>query len=199
MLHLAPNGLTLARLAFGVAFPFVAPGWQPWLIVIAAATDLIDGWLARHLGVDGRHGKYLDPVADKVFALGVLISVLRDELLSPLEMALLLSRDGIVVFGTLALVLAGRKDVLARTRPTLLGKVTTAVQFIYFFLITWVRGPVYPVLAIVVAVSALAGLDYLRRGWRTAMRQPPIESSAKSQTGCSWDDRRSSHGQRPIR
>jgi phosphatidylglycerophosphate synthase len=166
MLHLAPSALTLARLALGLAFPFAAPAWQPWLILIGAGTDLIDGRLARHLGVDGRHGKYLDPVADKVFALGVLISVLRDELISPQRMTLLLSRDAVVVFGTLALILIGRRDVLARMTPSLLGKVTTAVLLAYFLLITWVREPVYPVLAIVAAASALAGLDYLRRGWQ---------------------------------
>jgi phosphatidylglycerophosphate synthase len=174
MLHLLPNALTLARLALGLAFPFAAPDWQPWLILIAAATDLIDGRLARLLGVDGRHGKYLDPIADKVFALGVLVSVLRDELISPFGMALLLTRDGIVVFGTLALILVRRRDVLRRMRPSVLGKVTTAVQLAYLFLITWVREPVYPFLAVAAALSALAGFDYLRRGWQMAMRPVSI-------------------------
>jgi phosphatidylglycerophosphate synthase len=178
MLHLAPNALTLARLALGLAFPFAAPAWQPWLILIAAGTDLIDGRLARLLGADGLLGKYLDPIADKVFAFAVLISVLRDELISPLGMALLLSRDAVVISGSITLVLAGRRDVLARMTPSLLGKLTTAVQLVYFLLITSVREPVYPALAVVVATSALAGLDYLRRGWQTTMRSTLIEPSA---------------------
>jgi phosphatidylglycerophosphate synthase len=165
MLHFAPNALTLARLAMGLAFPFAAHEWQPWLILIAAATDLIDGRLARWLGADGSTGRYLDPVADKVFVLGVLASVVGSGLVSPAALLLVISRDLVVVLGTAGLLLAGQGSVLRRLRPSLLGKVTTALQLIYFFLVFWVRGPVMPVLVVVAVLSASAGIDYIRRGY----------------------------------
>lgn len=166
MLHLLPSTLTLARLALGVAFPFAAPEWQPWLILIGAATDLVDGRLARFLKADGSTGKYLDPVADKVFAIGVLIAVLRDGLVSPVGIIFLLARDLVVVVGTLTLFAVGRRDVLARMGPSALGKVTTAFQFVYFLFVTWVREPVLPLLVLVAVVTVIAGLDYLRCGLR---------------------------------
>ena len=40
----------------------------------ACATDVLDGWLARRNGWVSRIGKILDPVADKLFHMAVLVS-----------------------------------------------------------------------------------------------------------------------------
>lgn len=51
------------------------------LFLVAALTDWLDGWLARHLNQTSAFGAFLDPVADKLMvmaALIVLVSLQRE-------------------------------------------------------------------------------------------------------------------------
>jgi CDP-diacylglycerol--glycerol-3-phosphate 3-phosphatidyltransferase len=79
-----PNTITLLRtLAVPVLllFPALAGGRfgsqaMAWLFIVAAVTDLLDGWLARR-GQQVTHiGKLLDPLADKLLATTALIVLL---------------------------------------------------------------------------------------------------------------------------
>lgn len=48
--------------------------WQSALIVmIASATDVVDGWLARKLDMITDWGKFIDPLADKLMQFAMLI------------------------------------------------------------------------------------------------------------------------------
>ncbi|MBQ6815175.1 MAG: CDP-alcohol phosphatidyltransferase family protein [Lachnospiraceae bacterium] len=48
--------------------------WQSALIVMAAsATDVIDGWIARHFNMVTDWGKFIDPLADKLMQLAMLV------------------------------------------------------------------------------------------------------------------------------
>jgi CDP-diacylglycerol--glycerol-3-phosphate 3-phosphatidyltransferase len=89
-----PNALTMARVVMAVVF-FVmlavwphmgrAPGdatgpgvdvWLNWawpLFIVAAFTDVLDGYLARRWNVITRFGRIMDPFADKVLVLGAFI------------------------------------------------------------------------------------------------------------------------------
>jgi len=94
-----PNALTIARVALAVAlFVILAlPGITPshgstepggitgamarnWLLVVAAAmfivaaaTDALDGYLARRWNVISQFGRVMDPFADKLLVLGGFI------------------------------------------------------------------------------------------------------------------------------
>jgi cardiolipin synthase len=67
-----PNTITLLRcaLAFGVGGLILWDERTSWLPFVAfgllAATDFIDGWLARRLKAISKFGAFLDPVADKL-------------------------------------------------------------------------------------------------------------------------------------
>ena len=72
--------LTVARI--GLAPLIVAlyvvdfPGHDYWataLFAVAIATDWFDGWVARRSGRASAIGSLLDPVADKILVLAVLI------------------------------------------------------------------------------------------------------------------------------
>lgn len=89
-----PNLITLSRLVMtGACFaclvlaePGDALGDAPrdavlvwaafWLFVMAAATDFVDGYLARRLGQVTRFGRVVDPFADKILVCGTLILLL---------------------------------------------------------------------------------------------------------------------------
>lgn len=75
-----PNALTLARIA---AIPLVcylmwldtprASAWSAALFGAAAITDFLDGYLARLRGLITVTGKFLDPLADKLIVMAVLV------------------------------------------------------------------------------------------------------------------------------
>lgn len=81
------NQITVARLVLAMVLiallsmydvadgPTVAPLLQAcfWLFVIAAVSDVLDGYLARRLGQVTPLGRVLDPLVDKVLVCGALI------------------------------------------------------------------------------------------------------------------------------
>jgi cardiolipin synthase len=166
-----PNLLTLLRVPLA-ALIWIAPSNPAWLLglmVVAAVSDLLDGWFARRAGVPPEGlGAWLDPLCDKTFILSVLVAVWLAHG-PPLWMAVVASTRELVL---LPLVLA--RFVVPRLRKggipwraMLLGKATTVMQFVLFasVLADW-RAAWMP-LSIVSGVLGLgAGLQYSVRAWR---------------------------------
>ncbi len=78
-----PNAVTLARLVVAAA-AFVALdrgcAWASfYLFILAAATDYVDGWLARRWQQVTPLGRVLDPFADKVLTCGAMILLLEHQ------------------------------------------------------------------------------------------------------------------------
>src|SRR5262245_34651574 len=74
MRHL-PNALCVLRmlLVVPVVALLVREAWPEtlWLFAFAAATDGLDGFLAKRFGWTSKLGKALDPLADKILLVGV--------------------------------------------------------------------------------------------------------------------------------
>lgn len=145
------------------------------LFVVAAATDLADGYVAKRVSGPTPLGAVLDPVADKLLMLGVFLALVAQGELPAWLAALVIGRDAMIVAGTLALRLSvGR----FRVEPLLLGKVATFVQAILggavlaaLSVLPELR-PLLPALilgtAAVVAASALAYAHAAARIWSLA-------------------------------
>ena len=90
-----PNLLSLSRIAALLPLALLLAMGQAWwaaaLFVAAAATDLLDGYLARRQGKVTAFGATLDPIADKVLVNGTAL--------------LLAGLGGLGVWGTLAAAL----------------------------------------------------------------------------------------------
>ncbi|MBI3449408.1 MAG: CDP-diacylglycerol--glycerol-3-phosphate 3-phosphatidyltransferase [Acidobacteria bacterium] len=79
-----PNSLTLLRI-FLVPFLVVVlltkfEGKEIWgvaIFLVAAATDMLDGWLARRRGQVTSLGILLDPIADKLLTSAAFISLVQ--------------------------------------------------------------------------------------------------------------------------
>jgi CDP-diacylglycerol--glycerol-3-phosphate 3-phosphatidyltransferase len=95
------------------------------LFCVAAATDWVDGRLARRWDVTSKLGSFLDTTADKLLVSGVLIALLAAERASPWIVALIIGRE-LVLMG-LRGIIAAEGAVMA---PSMLGKLKTSVQFV---------------------------------------------------------------------
>jgi cardiolipin synthase len=97
------DALTLARIPLAVAFVAMSDGRARLAILaVAAASDLMDGWVARRWG-GSRFGAFLDPVADKIFMATAFAVVLFSGALAWWEIVLVLLRD---ILATLAFVVS---------------------------------------------------------------------------------------------
>ena len=79
-----PNLLSLARLAGVPVFLWLvlgpeADGWALGLLMLSGVTDYLDGYLARRLNQMSALGQILDPVADRLYILAVVLGLaMRD-------------------------------------------------------------------------------------------------------------------------
>ena len=127
-----PNLLTFGRV---VAIPFLiwlldAPSpvrgyWASIVFTAAAITDMLDGYLARKLGVVSVLGKFLDPLADKLIVMAALVWMVPMGRIPAWVVVLLLARE-ISVTG-LRSVAASEGVVISAGQE---GKMKTALQMI---------------------------------------------------------------------
>lgn len=76
-----PNMLSFFRLALIpiIVWLYVfkrSPEWTIVILVISGATDIIDGFIARHFNMTSDFGKAIDPLADKLTQIAVLICLI---------------------------------------------------------------------------------------------------------------------------
>lgn len=84
-MHLTvPTMLTLLRIALVpvlVVFFYLPFGWSNFacvfIFVLAAVTDIADGYIARKTGQTSRFGAFLDPVADKIMVSTALVLLVQ--------------------------------------------------------------------------------------------------------------------------
>lgn len=130
--------LSLVRIPLGAAFVLVAdqPRVALAVLFVAGASDVLDGWVARHSRAhapgEPHRGDWLDPLCDKLFAASVVIGLLLHADPSPLVLVLLLLREflQLVAVTSMRLVPALHRvsrDFDFRAHP--IGKATTVAQF----------------------------------------------------------------------
>jgi CDP-diacylglycerol--glycerol-3-phosphate 3-phosphatidyltransferase/cardiolipin synthase len=153
------NLVSLARVPLAFIFVLSEPvEVRVACLALAAASDLLDGWLARRLG-PSRLGAILDPVTDKLFMLTAFGMLAISGALTPLEVAGVLLRDILAPVGYLASVALGRPfTVPARAG----GKAVTTGQSLTLF--AWLlESPYLEPLAWATAAMALYAIaDYGR-------------------------------------
>jgi CDP-diacylglycerol--glycerol-3-phosphate 3-phosphatidyltransferase len=135
------------------------------LFCVAAATDWVDGRLARRWGVTSKLGSFLDTTADKLLVSGVLIALLDVGRASAWIVAVIIGRE-LLVMG-LRGVVASEGEVMA---PSMLGKLKTSIQFLAIALA--ILRPGNPVgglyldqwvMLAAAAVTVASAVDYLLR------------------------------------
>ena len=142
--------------------------WLRWAavaaFVIAAASDGLDGWIARRFNQRSALGVVLDPIADK----GLLLTAIITFSLYPWPVSpplwfpvIVIARDVVILVGCgLLKFFTGDVEV----RPSILGKIATALQMAA---VAWVLLQIPEQQWIVWAAglfTLLSGLGYMWRG-----------------------------------
>ncbi len=170
-----PNLLTLARILllpfFAATLIYEEYQYALLLFIAASVTDLLDGLVARIKNQITYFGSILDPVADKFFLITsfVVMSILG--LIPKWLTIIVISKDLIVVTGCIILYFVTHN---LKIEPSLLGKVSSACQFILLGLVLLARNiddgitvPGFLFFAVAV-LTALSGLGYVYNGLKTA-------------------------------
>jgi CDP-diacylglycerol---glycerol-3-phosphate 3-phosphatidyltransferase len=167
-----PNKLTIIRvimIPFFLLFflgNFVDDNLSRYLAVIiflvAAITDVLDGYIARSRNLITNFGKFMDPLADKLLVCAALVAMVGTGDLSSIVVIVIISREFIVT--GFRIVAASSNIVIA---AGFWGKIKTIIQMV---MIVWVMlridNPYYAIFSDVLIVSSvvltiISGFEYI--------------------------------------
>ena len=155
-----------------------------WLFLAAGVSDAIDGFIAKRFDARTDFGAYLDPIADKVLLTGVYLALGFHGYLPAWLVALVVSRDLLIVAGVLLL---HRRDPLFRARPLLVGKANTLAQIVLAVVVLADAGGLVGLGAAVTACIWLVAATTLLSGGayagQVAMRAGRVPAAPKSTGG----------------
>jgi len=187
-----PNRLTLLRILLIpviLLFLIPLPDWpscQPWnefiattgrliaflLFAIASITDLVDGQIARKRNLVTTLGQFLDPIADKMLVVSVLIALVQLGRVHALVTIIVIIREFVIT--GIRLIAAEQGLVIAAGN---LGKAKTVSQILAILLIliedhlalltspyldgALIKGAADVLLYISVILTLWSGVDYL--------------------------------------
>lgn len=157
--------------------------WQRWaaiaVFLLAAVSDGLDGYVARHYNQRSALGVILDPIADKGLLLSGIITLSISNW-STVDQhygkfpawfpVLVITRDAVILVGSAVLhILNGT----VRVKPSWTGKVATVLQMAA---IAWVmlQIPLFPLIYVVAAAglfTLVSGMIYVRDGVRQLTAQ----------------------------
>jgi cardiolipin synthase len=128
-----PNLLTMLRLGLIPVYGIVFFSDSPYnmyfallVLAVAGVTDIVDGYLARRYRWVTELGSMLDPLADKLMMLAVLLSLVIDERVSWWAAGLMVFRDAGMILTSVVFVSRGLKTVPAM----FWGKATTVLTYL---------------------------------------------------------------------
>lgn len=134
------------------------------LFVLAAISDLFDGWAARKMQIVGTFGKFLDPVADKLIHMAVMIMLIPLQELPAWIVVLFLVRElSITALRSIAagegMILAA--DIWGKKKTALLNVALTCFLLPSTFLALNTRSVGWVVLLMALVVSLGSGYNYV--------------------------------------
>ncbi len=155
-----PNLLSFLRLPLAGLF-ILSPSSiaRAIIILLAAASDGIDGWLARKLRQDSGAGQIVDPITDKLFVLVALATLAANRVLEAWMVLLLLARD---IFNSFAFFIIKALGWEVRFKARFSGKAVTVLQLAVMLSALLWRPALRPLVIVTTIAAAVAIFDYTR-------------------------------------
>jgi CDP-diacylglycerol--glycerol-3-phosphate 3-phosphatidyltransferase len=176
-----PDQLTVARAAsvplVVLLYAWELPHNEVWataVFCVAMATDWLDGRIARRRGTTSPLGSLLDPIADKVLVLAVLVMLIEDGIWPAWMVAAIVARELLVSGLRLAAI---ERGVVMAARD--LGKLKTWAQAVAAGLAGLAAGGAFAddvawwAMLVALVLTWLSGLDYARSAPRVLRGQQP--------------------------
>lgn len=136
------------------------------VMIISVVTDFFDGFIARHFDMCSELGKILDPAADKLFSVAVLVCLTVDGKIPLFIVAVILIKEICMVVGGLLVF----KRVGAPIGSKWYGKLATAILFfgfavtMFFDAFGLTNGTTHTVVVVILGIGAaltlFAGVCY---------------------------------------
>jgi len=156
-----PNILTICRFLLIPIYLFVFSTGQMKLaflvVVLAGATDVLDGYLARKTGQITQAGVMLDPLADKCMMIAVILSLLITDRIPWPAAVIFFIRDVGMILGSAFFHFRGKRTVPANA----MGKLTTVMFYIAFLFIFFEFPFAIPYLWFVIGFSFITSISYI--------------------------------------
>lgn len=156
-----PNILTVIRFCLIPVFIYVFYNpeihnnllWGIVVFIVAGATDLLDGYIARKYGLITKWGKLMDPLADKLMLITVLVSLYVKGII-PVPIILIVFVKEFLMIAGAAFLYKNRNIVV---EANFFGKAATA-SFYVAVVATVLKLPYYNMLLYIAVVLALIAL-----------------------------------------
>ena len=143
------------------------------LIFIAGFSDVLDGFLARQFDWRTRLGGLLDPLADKLLLVTVMLTLTSLDLVPWWLTFVVIGRDVVIISGAIAYNLLIE---MVKPEPTIISKINTMLQLLYIVLVIAQQAFGWPpAIAIILAgtgvfcTSVVSGMDYVMSWSRKAI------------------------------
>lgn len=162
------NKITLTRLFMVPVFMvsmYLLPETSPVPLIIfslAALTDALDGYVARHYNMITTFGKFVDPLVDKILVLSAFCLMLERQALAGWILVIIVARELIITgFRTIAV----ERGITIAASP--LGKIKTISQMlaivVYFLslMVPSLAGLYTFLIYFAMVATVVSGLDYL--------------------------------------
>ncbi|MCP5244466.1 MAG: CDP-alcohol phosphatidyltransferase family protein [Burkholderiales bacterium] len=161
MLKHLPNSLTLLRLLLAFVFPFAPEQYRLAIVMIALATEYLDGAVCRWFNLHTPLGALLDPIADKCFVLSVAVIMFVESDITWWQFLLFGARDIAVFCGATFVALEKNWHAFFNVVPRIPGKVATVFQFLVFISFFGLNMIPQWLLVLTIILSVLSAIDYI--------------------------------------
>jgi cardiolipin synthase len=145
------------------------------LILVAGASDGVDGLLAKHFGWTTRLGGMLDPLADKLLLVGTFLSLAWIGDLPVWLAILVILRDVVIVSGAISYHYLIEP---VKAEPLLISKINTLLQILLVFSVVFAKGVIplpQVLLTLLIYLTALttlwSGIVYMGKWGRQALQR----------------------------
>ncbi|MDX8395919.1 MAG: CDP-alcohol phosphatidyltransferase family protein [Mariprofundaceae bacterium] len=173
-----PNVLTLIRMILTPVIVYAIFTDKAWialgLMVFAAITDMLDGAIARYFNQRTKVGAYLDPLADKVMLITLILTLIVTNQVPLFLFLAVVLRDIVIVSGAWFYELATHD---LKIEPSLASKTTTGMQMMYVAMVLVHMAYPLPMLWLEIAtwltfiVTCVSGVHYMVAWARKASHQ----------------------------
>jgi len=123
------------------------------IFLSAGLTDILDGYIARKYNMVTRWGSILDPLADKLMAITVLVSLTIKNIIPPWVLLVIGIKESLMIAGAVVLF---RRDTFVAAKSY--GKTATVLLYVSILTLEFIYRPLGLFLVYITVLSSLYAL-----------------------------------------